>query len=185
MLGCHGSDQLLNTNGRTMQCRPCAFLINDTGLLDAGTVGSRLTLPEQMKIRHVILSHLHYRPHQGSPDLSRQSSRRIGQLTRCRQHSRRFGWPARSHFQLLGLSGLLSASGCQSARVGLRETAGRPRVDGVRPAHRTDQGQPSCPDGRIPDQRRTNHHLVQCGHVSNRRSLAGRVVHAKLESRVY
>lgn len=43
-----------------MQCRPCAFLINDTVLLDAGTVGSRLTLPEQMKISHVLLSHLHF-----------------------------------------------------------------------------------------------------------------------------
>jgi 3',5'-cyclic-nucleotide phosphodiesterase len=42
-----------------MQCRPCAFLINDTVLLDAGTVGSQLTLPEQMKISHVLLSHLH------------------------------------------------------------------------------------------------------------------------------
>ena len=60
VLGCHGSDQLLNSNGRTMQCRPCAFLINDTVLLDAGTVGSRLTLSEQMKISHVLLSHLHF-----------------------------------------------------------------------------------------------------------------------------
>lgn len=60
VLGCHGSDQLLERNGRAMQCRPCAFLINDTVLLDAGTVGSRLTLPEQMKISHVLLSHLHF-----------------------------------------------------------------------------------------------------------------------------
>lgn len=59
VLGCHGSDQLLNNNGRVMQCRPCAFLINDTVLLDAGTIGSQLTLPEQMKISHVLLSHLH------------------------------------------------------------------------------------------------------------------------------
>ncbi len=43
-----------------MQCRPCAFLINDTILLDAGTVGSQLTLPEQLKISHVLLSHLHF-----------------------------------------------------------------------------------------------------------------------------
>ena len=60
VLGCHGSDQLLDGNGRIMQCRPCAFLINDVVLLDAGTVGSRLTLPEQTKIRHVLLSHLHF-----------------------------------------------------------------------------------------------------------------------------
>ena len=43
-----------------MQCRPCALLINDTVLVDAGTVGSRLTLPEQTKIRHVLHSHLHF-----------------------------------------------------------------------------------------------------------------------------
>ena len=60
VLGCRGSDQLLTGNGRTVQCRPCAFLINDTVLLDAGTVGSRLTLPEQMKIRHILLSHLRF-----------------------------------------------------------------------------------------------------------------------------
>ena len=60
VLGCHGSDQLLDCHGHMLQCRPCAFLINDTVLLDAGTVGSRLTLPEQMKISHVLLSHLHF-----------------------------------------------------------------------------------------------------------------------------
>ena len=43
-----------------MQCRPCALLINDTVLVDAGTIGSRLTLAEQTKIRHVLLSHLHF-----------------------------------------------------------------------------------------------------------------------------
>lgn len=43
-----------------MHCRPCAFLINDTVLVDAGTIGASLTLPEQMKISHVLLSHLHF-----------------------------------------------------------------------------------------------------------------------------
>jgi ribonuclease BN (tRNA processing enzyme) len=60
VLGCHGSDQLLDYHGRALQCRPCAFLINDRVLLDAGTVGSRLTLPEQRKISHVLVSHLHF-----------------------------------------------------------------------------------------------------------------------------
>ncbi|MDP1769677.1 MAG: 3',5'-cyclic-nucleotide phosphodiesterase [Nitrospirota bacterium] len=70
VLGCHGSDQLLHENGRTLQCQPCAFLINDTVLLDAGTIGSRLTLPEQLKISHVLLSHLHFDHIRGLPTLA-------------------------------------------------------------------------------------------------------------------
>jgi ribonuclease BN (tRNA processing enzyme) len=53
-----------------LQCQPCAFLINDTVLLDAGTVGSRLTLSEQRQITHVLLSHLHFDHIQGLPTLA-------------------------------------------------------------------------------------------------------------------
>lgn len=60
VLGCHGSDQLLDGNGPARQCRPCAFLINDRVLLDAGTIGSRLTLAQQKQITHVVLSHIHF-----------------------------------------------------------------------------------------------------------------------------
>lgn len=60
ILGCHGSDQLLKSTATTSPCRPCALLLNDHILLDAGTVGSRLTLPEQRLITHVILSHAHF-----------------------------------------------------------------------------------------------------------------------------
>jgi ribonuclease BN (tRNA processing enzyme) len=60
VLGCHGSDLLLDGKNQARQCRPCAFLINDHVLLDAGTIGSRLTLAEQKKITHVLLSHLHF-----------------------------------------------------------------------------------------------------------------------------
>jgi cAMP phosphodiesterase len=43
-----------------LSCRPCSFLINDSILIDAGTIGSKLTLDEQLKIRHILLSHLHF-----------------------------------------------------------------------------------------------------------------------------
>ncbi len=60
ILGSHGSDQVLENAGTACPCRPCAFLINDHVLLDAGTVGSRLTLPEQRLITHILLSHAHF-----------------------------------------------------------------------------------------------------------------------------
>jgi ribonuclease BN (tRNA processing enzyme) len=60
VLGCHGSDQLVASNGRILSCRPCSFLVNDSVLIDAGTIGSRLTLDQQLKIRYILLSHLHF-----------------------------------------------------------------------------------------------------------------------------
>jgi ribonuclease BN (tRNA processing enzyme) len=43
-----------------LQCGTCGFLVNDSVLIDAGTIGSRLDLAEQKRIRHVLLSHLHF-----------------------------------------------------------------------------------------------------------------------------
>jgi cAMP phosphodiesterase len=39
--------------------RPTAFLINDRILLDGGTVGAALTVPEQITIEHALVSHAH------------------------------------------------------------------------------------------------------------------------------
>ena len=39
--------------------RPAAFLVNDRLLLDAGTVGGALSVPEQVNIEHALLSHAH------------------------------------------------------------------------------------------------------------------------------
>jgi cAMP phosphodiesterase len=47
----------------------CGFLIDDAVLLDAGTIGSRLTLTEQRRIRFVLLSHLHFDHIKGLPTL--------------------------------------------------------------------------------------------------------------------
>jgi len=70
VLGCHGSDQLLDGAHGSRQCRTCGFLVNETVLLDAGTVGTALRLDEQKRIRHVLLSHLHHDHIQGLPTLA-------------------------------------------------------------------------------------------------------------------
>jgi ribonuclease BN (tRNA processing enzyme) len=60
ILGCHGSDALLQYATGPHRCNTCSFLLNGTLLLDAGTVASKLLLSEQERIRHIILSHLHF-----------------------------------------------------------------------------------------------------------------------------
>jgi len=39
--------------------RPTSFLVNDRLLIDAGTVGGALTLPEQTQIEHALITHSH------------------------------------------------------------------------------------------------------------------------------
>lgn len=70
VLGCHGSDHLIKAEDRGHECRSCAFLINETLLVDAGTVGSVLSLAEQRRLRHVLVSHLHFDHIKGLPTLA-------------------------------------------------------------------------------------------------------------------
>lgn len=70
VLGCHGSDQLVEGTPQPVTCRTCGFLVNDTVLVDAGTVGSVLFLPEQQRIRQILLSHLHFDHVKGLPTLA-------------------------------------------------------------------------------------------------------------------
>ena len=60
VLGCHGSGQLVPGANGPIQCGTCGFLVNDQLLVDAGTIGSRLFLEEQRRIRVVLLTHLHF-----------------------------------------------------------------------------------------------------------------------------
>ena len=60
VLGCHGSDQRIADFHGLWSCHACGFLINDVVLLDAGTICSKLTLEQQLRIQHVLLSHLHF-----------------------------------------------------------------------------------------------------------------------------
>lgn len=70
VLGCHGSDQLVDGETGPRACRTCGFLVNDTVLVDAGTVGSVLRLSEQKRIRHIVISHLHFDHVKGLPTLA-------------------------------------------------------------------------------------------------------------------
>ena len=70
VLGCHGSDSLLQDATGLHACNTCSLLLNGTLLLDAGTVAGKLTLSEQKQIRHIVLSHLHFDHITGLPMLA-------------------------------------------------------------------------------------------------------------------
>ncbi|MGH7230952.1 MAG: MBL fold metallo-hydrolase [Nitrospiraceae bacterium] len=68
--GCHGSEQVIERESGPAQCRTCGFLVNGTVMVDARTIGTALTLQEQKRIRHILLSHLHFDHIQGLPTLA-------------------------------------------------------------------------------------------------------------------
>lgn len=70
ILGCYGSDALLQDATGPRTCNTCSLLLNGTLLLDAGTVATKLSLSEQKQIRHIILSHLHFDHIKGLPLLA-------------------------------------------------------------------------------------------------------------------
>lgn len=78
VLGCHGSDALLHDERGPSPCHTCGFLVNDTVLIDAGTVGNKLALAAQARIRHVLLSHLHFDHIKGLPTLADNLSEQGG-----------------------------------------------------------------------------------------------------------
>jgi ribonuclease BN (tRNA processing enzyme) len=78
VLGCHGSDVLLSPQGASHSCNTCSFLLDDTVLLDAGTVGNKLSLEAQTRIRHILLSHLHFDHIKGLPTLADNLSEQGG-----------------------------------------------------------------------------------------------------------
>lgn len=71
ILGCHGSElTVTDGNGRPHECRTCGFLINETFMMDAGSVSAGLLEAEQGKIRNVLLSHAHFDHIKGLPLLA-------------------------------------------------------------------------------------------------------------------
>ncbi len=70
VLGCHGAECLAEARDRPVRQESCGFLIDSSVLLDAGTIGTRLTLAEQRRIRFVLLSHLHLDHIKGLPILA-------------------------------------------------------------------------------------------------------------------
>ena len=69
VLGSHGSDLLLKGPNGLKICRSVGFLVNDVLMVDAGTLASGLTLDEQKRIKHILLSHLHLDHIKGIPPL--------------------------------------------------------------------------------------------------------------------
>jgi phosphoribosyl 1,2-cyclic phosphodiesterase len=59
ILGCHGSDLLVEKGEGLHACRSVGMLINDVLMLDAGTAASALTIEEQQNVQCVLLSHFH------------------------------------------------------------------------------------------------------------------------------
>ena len=57
--GSHGSDLLVKGPTGSTICRSVGFLVNDELMVDAGTLASGLTLEEQQRVKHILLSHLH------------------------------------------------------------------------------------------------------------------------------
>ena len=71
VLGCHGSELTIDDgNGRPLECRTCGFLVNETCMVDAGSVSAGLREAAQAKIRHVLLSHAHLDHIKGLPLLA-------------------------------------------------------------------------------------------------------------------
>lgn len=60
----------MERDGKPLQCRTSGFLINGTVMVDAGAIGAALRLDEQKRIRHILLSHLHFDHVQGLPTLA-------------------------------------------------------------------------------------------------------------------
>lgn len=59
VLGAHGSDLLVKGATGSTNCRSVGFLVNDELIVDAGTLASALTIEEQRRVKHILLSHTH------------------------------------------------------------------------------------------------------------------------------
>lgn len=70
ILGCHGSDSLTHESGAEHCCRSIGFLINDSLMIDAGTLSSVLNLESQQRISHVVLTHAHFDHFKELPSLA-------------------------------------------------------------------------------------------------------------------
>lgn len=71
VLGCHGSELTIDDGGgRIRECRTCGFLVNETCMVDAGSVSAGLLEAEQGKISQILLSHAHFDHIKGLPLLA-------------------------------------------------------------------------------------------------------------------
>jgi ribonuclease BN (tRNA processing enzyme) len=85
VLGCYGG----SIKGTNLSC----YLLNDTIVLDAGSLTQTLTLEEQLRIRHVIITHSHLDHNSGLPFFAGNVFGRSTSRSRLahRRSSRAFG----------------------------------------------------------------------------------------------
>ena len=78
VLGCYGSEFVsTDAAGRKILYNTSGFLVNESLVIDAGTVSASLSLDELRKLRHVLLSHIHFDHIKGLPFLAEMV---IGQI---------------------------------------------------------------------------------------------------------
>lgn len=79
ILGCHGSELITtDSEGKQHHCHACGFLINETCMVDGGSISGELLQVEQDKIRHILLSHAHFDHIKGVPLLADNMVGRTG-----------------------------------------------------------------------------------------------------------
>lgn len=71
VLGCYGGELHEGmAHDHSASRNTCGFLINDTLMVDAGTISASLSLSDLVKLRHVLLSHIHLDHVKGLPFLA-------------------------------------------------------------------------------------------------------------------
>jgi ribonuclease BN (tRNA processing enzyme) len=71
VLGCYGAELVEEKpDGRKARYQTSAFLINDTTLVDAGTIGQVLGVAEQARLRQILVTHIHFDHVKGLPFLA-------------------------------------------------------------------------------------------------------------------
>lgn len=70
VLGSHGSDLVFHEGGQDQVCRCVGLLIDQTLLIDPGTGACQLTIEEQLRLKHILLSHAHFDHIKGLPAIA-------------------------------------------------------------------------------------------------------------------
>ncbi len=70
-LGCYGSEySTTDADGKTVTYNTSGFLVDRSVVIDAGTLSTSLKMDELTRIRHVLLSHIHFDHIKGLPFLA-------------------------------------------------------------------------------------------------------------------
>jgi ribonuclease BN (tRNA processing enzyme) len=71
VLGCYGAEGVYtDPSGREIPYNTSGFLVNGSVMVDAGTITASLDIPDLARIKHVLLSHIHFDHIKGLPFLA-------------------------------------------------------------------------------------------------------------------